>query len=102
MTNWTPELLDQVRALAAEGKTYKQVATLLGVSVYSLKFYASQHQIKFTGKRYQNRDAVMAAPARQLPDPEEVMEAARKCLEREIAAAKAEMAAERERLGMWG
>lgn len=44
---WTPALLDQVRAHAAQGHTRHRTAELLNVPLSSLTVYASMHGIRF-------------------------------------------------------
>lgn len=48
---WTPALLDQVRAHAAQGQTMKRTAELLNVSLGSLMSKASIHRVSFHSPR---------------------------------------------------
>lgn len=52
---WTKDLLDQVRAHAAQGHSMKRAAVLLNVPETTLATYASIHRISFHGPRAPGR-----------------------------------------------
>lgn len=92
MTRWTPELLDQIRALAAQGWTKLQIAQELGLSYGTLRARAGEAGIRFHGKTWDNRKARRAgqiAPSRPVVQAD-LRQAASEELARQIALARAE------------
>lgn len=90
MTRWTPELIDRIRALAAQGYSAKQVASLTGIAVGALTHQCCLRKISFrrmpkSQRPHQNPDHV---PADATGD--RLRQAARADLDHEIAMARAE------------
>lgn len=91
MTKWTPELIERVRGLAAEGYSAKQVAAMILCHVGVLSHYASVNRISFKRMAAKNRPRVpLAVDLSTLPPEERLLHAARADLAHQIALARAE------------
>lgn len=94
-TRWTPELIEQVRKLAEEGRSSGEVCNLLKVKTGILYLYSQKHGITFQVRPKKTKAAPMAlaVPAEVSADhPERALQTARNILAHEIALAKAEAA----------